>query len=167
MKHLKINEAYVKGGFYVFEDVVNTFKKRVDECISIAKKHDFSLIQELNDTNASWKIVLVFVNDIYPNWPDDKDSPDEFAKSKAFEMYHSFSNEIDKLRPTLTKYFDKRFLSRVDLDRFDIKDWEKSPKLSDLNNKIGIMEAMRKDGSVRGTTNRNPAFVNCQVWMDF
>ena len=176
MKHLQLNEAYVKGGFHFFDDLLSTFKERAKLCVEIAKKHHFTVIQELRDTSSDWKITFVFVNDKYPNYPNDKTTDDSYsitsigtaAEHSAFEMYNAFSEEINDLKPSQCKYFKKRFLSRVDIVRLDIKDWEKSSKLSSVNDKTGIMEA--KKPFPRPTpqpVTRNPEFVCCEVWLDW
>lgn len=163
MKHLKLNEAYFSGGFYVFDDILEKFKDHYSACADIAYEHHYTIIQELNDTSSMWSVTMVLQSNLYPNVTEfsGKSGTEEIEVVKMLEQWHGFYQEIDDLRPTETKYFGKRFLCHADIKRYDISQWEISKKLKRLDQATGIFSTDEVKPA------RFPEFVSVKVWMDF
>lgn len=158
IKDFKLFESrsFKAGGPFVVEKILNVFKERIATCKEIATDLGYKVISELMEDNNYFKVQIVLENVTEP--ADDKTSlykPENFNQAQFSKLYQT----ISMIRPSVENYTGKRFLSRADVRSFDmvIEEWQKSEKLSKVNQTTGILEA-RVD---------YPEYVCIEVWMDF
>jgi hypothetical protein len=135
MKHLdkyKIFEnkhTYIDGSqFRVVRSLLDTFEKRFNMIKETAEENNYELIKELADPKDEWAIYLVFQSTLEEN---------EEIRGKQWQAMSSLCFEM---LPTIDPVTKRRFTSHHALETWDIEEWEKSKKLSQLNGEVGIFE---------------------------
>lgn len=119
----------VISDFSVFEELIVQWKKVYSNCIDIANKHGYEVIQERLDPNYTFKIRVIL----------------ECVEDEEFniERFHKLYEEIENMKSVKIDELDKRIHSLCNTDKFDITEIDKSKKLKHLN-KTGIFENSEK-----------------------
>lgn len=121
-----LEKVGIAADFSVFEELFSLWKKMYLECIKIANKHGYNVIQERLDSNYTYKIKLVLECD-----------EDETFNVQRFQKLYQ---EIDNFRSYKMDILDKRIVCSCNTDQYHITNIQKSKKLKHLNDMTGLFE---------------------------